>query len=41
MLTCPARVQACPVRPERDGNEYYGPYTNAGALRLTLKALTG
>jgi excinuclease ABC subunit C len=28
-------------RPERDGNEYFGPYTNAGAMRLTLKALTG
>jgi len=28
-------------RPERDGHEYFGPYTNARAMRLTLKALTG
>lgn len=27
-------------RPERDGHEYFGPYTNARAMRLTLKALT-
>lgn len=27
-------------RPEDDGNEYYGPYTNARAMRLTMKALT-
>jgi excinuclease ABC subunit C len=27
-------------RPARDGNEYFGPYTNARAMRLTLKALT-
>lgn len=28
-------------RPERDGHDYFGPYTNARAMRLTLKALTG
>lgn len=27
-------------RPGRDGHEYFGPYTNARAMRLTLKALT-
>ncbi len=28
-------------RAKDDGNEYYGPYTSARAMRLTLKTLTG
>ncbi len=27
-------------RPSDDGDEYFGPYTNAGAMRLALKTLT-
>lgn len=27
--------------PARDGHEYYGPYTSARAMRLTLRTLTG